>query len=124
MGALVQQNAAAFTGPGGAPVTGIVIALGTVPVGDNPDGPADSSVLAGVHQLPHFAVYVVGTLVKHHAENHFRMLFGFLVHLPDLFGIDAGRLLAHDVKAAFHAFNGVFGMVIMGNTDMAGIDET
>ena len=123
VGALVQKNAAAFAGPGSAPVAGIVIALRTIPGGNNPDCPADLTIFPGVNQFTHLAVYMIGALVKHHAKDNFRMLFGFFVHLADLFGIDACRLLAHHMKAPLHAFNGIFGMIIMRHADVAGIDQ-
>ena len=84
VGALVQKNSSALTRPGCTPVSRIIVCLRAVPVGDYPVGAADLSVNAGLHKLTHFAIYAVGTLIEHHAENCVRVLFGFFVHAADV----------------------------------------
>ena len=56
MGALVQQNTAAFTCPSSTPCTGIIINLGTIPVSNNPVYTLDCSQFATVYQFMHFAI--------------------------------------------------------------------
>lgn len=65
----------------------------------------DGAQLPAVHQLFHFPVYMVGTLVEHHTEHHARPLGG-LVHLPHLLGVHARRLLHHDVQPALEGLHG------------------
>ena len=123
VGALVQKHAAALAGPGGAPAALIEIALGTVPVRDDPVGAADAAVLAGLHQLPHLAVDAVGALVEHQAEHHLRVLVRHLIHLPHLLGVYAGGLFHHHVDGALHALDGQPGVVVVGHGDDARVHE-
>ena len=123
VGALVHQNTATLTGPGGPPIAGIVISLGAIPVGDEPVGTADLAVLAGLDQLTHFPVDGVGSLVEHHAEYHIVFL-GFLVHPAHLLGIHTGRFFHQHMDPLFHAGHGILGMIVVGNRNNAGIDHS
>src|SRR5699024_1541228 len=68
--ALVQQYAAAFSVPGSPPAAGIVIALGPVPVCDDPVDSADGAQLPALYHIVHSPVNAVGSLVKHHGKDH------------------------------------------------------
>ena len=98
MGALIEKYASAFSAPGGAPCAGIIIALGTEPVGDQPVGTADGAHFAAFNDFLHFSVYAVGALVEHDGEN-LVALCGIFVELTNSFGINAGGLFAHGVMS-------------------------
>ena len=112
VGALVQQYAAAFTVPSGAPGAGIIIGLGAVPVGDDPVYPLNCTQFSAVHQLVHLTVYAVGALVKHHAK-HLAALFSGLVHFPHCQGVHTGRLFAHDVQSLFKGADSQRGVLVV-----------
>ena len=122
MGALVQQHAAAFAFPGGAPVAGIVVNLRAVPVGDDPVDPLQLTQLAAVDHLVHLAVDAVGALVEHHGKD-LAALFGGLVHLPHGLGVDARGLLAHDVQTGRESLHGQRGMLVVGSADVHGVAQ-
>ena len=124
MGALVQQNTAAFSCPGSTPITGIVIRLAAIPVGDQPVGAANASVFSGVYKFTHFAVDAVGSLVEHQTKYDLRVLGCFFVHFTDLLGIDTGRFFHHDMNAAFHTFDGEGGVVIVRRANKAGVNKS
>mgnify|MGYP003299784574 CR=1 FL=1 len=77
--------------------------------------------------IDHFldlAVDAVGALVEHHAELDFGMTGSFLVHFPNLLGVNTGGLFHHDVDAPLHALHSITGMVIVGDSHDAAVDET
>ena len=123
MGALVQQDAAALAGPGGPPSAGVIVALGAVPVRDQPGDALEGPELAAVDHFLELAVNAVGPLVEHHREGQFRMAVGLLVHLPDLEGVDAGRLFDQDVQAVPHGVDGQRGVLIVGHADHDGFAD-
>ncbi len=124
MGTLVQQHAAALSGPGSPPRAGIIIALGPVPVRNNPAGTADASEIAGLHQLPHLPVDAVGPLIEHQPEHHLRMPVRCLIHFPHLSGVDSRRFFHHHMDGALHALDGQSGMVIVRRGHNARVDQT
>ncbi|MNP35045.1 hypothetical protein D3C76_1283610 [compost metagenome] len=122
MGVLVDQRAAAFPFPGGTPGAGIMVALGTVPVGNDPYGAFDAAQLSAFHQVPDLLVHRVGALVVHDAEQ----LVGFLgrfVHFQHLLGMHARRLLHQHMQPMLEALDGKDGMVIVGHGDQHSVDQ-
>ncbi|MMZ60353.1 hypothetical protein D1872_224370 [compost metagenome] len=117
---LVQQHAAAFTGPGGPPAAGIVVALRPVPVGDDPVRPPDLAQLPGEHQVPQFGVKGIGALVVHNPE--FPAGFGGgQVHVPDGFGVDAGGFFDQDMVIAFKSLRRQCRVIVMRGSNQDGI---
>ena len=110
--ALVQKNASAFSTPGRAPGSGIIICLRAVPVGNDPIRTPNAAVRTALYQLAHFPINVIRPLIKHHAENYVGFS-GTLIHLPDLLRIYARRLFHHHVKSLFHGRNCKSRVVVM-----------
>ena len=98
---LVQQHAAALSGPGRAPRTAVVIALGTEPVGDGPVDPDDFAEFAVFDHLLDLPVRLAGALVEHEGETEFGVLRVRVNHLlrPALGHRD--RLLAEHGESLF-----------------------
>lgn len=68
VGALVDEDAAAFAFPGGAPFTGGVVGVGAEPVGDGPGDAGDGAELAVAEEVADFLIERVGALVEHEGE--------------------------------------------------------
>ena len=69
VGTLVQQYAAPFSVPGGAPSAGIVVSLAAIPVCNQPAHALQCAVLSALDDFMHLAVDAVGALIEHHAED-------------------------------------------------------
>ena len=119
---LVEQHAAAFPFPGGAPAAGVVVTLRAIPVGDDPVGAADLAQLAAVDQIFHFLIQRVGPLVIHDAEHHVA-LPGAGVHLLDLRGVDACWLLTQGMNAVAHRQHRQVRVIVMRRGDNDRIDK-
>src|SRR5699024_8611752 len=74
MRGLVDQDAAAFAAPGGAPFALLIVAVRAPPGVDDPVGAADLAELAGSDDLLDLLVELVGALVEHDAERDVRVL--------------------------------------------------
>ena len=60
---LVQQHAATFSVPGRLPARRIIIALITIPVGDDPVDTSQLPKFAALDHFVKFSVYTVGSLI-------------------------------------------------------------
>ena len=69
MRTLIQQNAAALTGPGSSPGTRIIVFLRPVPVGDNPAHALDGAQFFVFHHPSDCTVYAVCPLVEHQCQG-------------------------------------------------------
>ena len=119
MGALVQQHAAAFPGPGGPPGAGIIILLGPVPVGDDPVHPFDGAHFTAVQQAFHGPVDAVGPLVEHEGQG-FPGLFRRADHFLRPVRLHSRRLLAQHVQPGFQRSHRQRFMLVVGRGNQHG----
>ena len=122
MGTLIQQHTTAFTCPGSPPGATIVISLGAIPVGDDPNKPLGRTDGTAMYQLIHLLIQRVCPLVEHQCKD-LAALFCGLVHNPYLLGVNTGRLLAEHVIALFEGFCSNHRVQIMGGGDNDGIAD-
>ena len=123
MRALVEKDAAALAGPGGAPAAGGVVGLGAKPVGDDPIYTADLAEFAGADEIADFLVIRVGALVEHRRED----LFFIFMRGEEAFAVgfvDRDRLLDHDVQTGLEGVDAERGVLVMRRGDDDGVDET
>ena len=116
MRALVQEDAAAFTGPGRAPGSGIVIFLGSVPVRHNPVHPLDFSEFTGGEDIVDSPVHAVGSLVEHECEG-FPGFAGHFTHMPCSPGGYGSRFFTQHMFSVFHGGYSQFFMSVMRYAD-------
>ena len=121
--ALVEQHAAPFARPCGAPAAGIIIGLRPIPVGDQPVGAFDRTHLARSNDLLHFAVNMIGALIKHHGKHTVRFC-RHLIHAADLFCIHAGRLFAHDMQVILHRLDRQTRVIVMRHRNMHRVHQS
>ena len=121
MGSLVDQNAAAFSAPGGAPLGLTVVGIRTPPGVDDPAGTADLAQLAGLHNGLDLLIELIGSLVEHDAESNLRVGLAAVDHLLHVLGTDAGRLLTDNIHAVLHGVNGHFVVQVVGDSGDDGI---
>ena len=122
MRALVGQDAAALAAPGGAPVAGIVVVLGAVPVGDDPVDTADLAKVAGLNQVLDLDVRVTGALVQHDALHKLRMLGALRKKTLRVSLVDAQGLLDVEVHPVVHGHDRQVGMLEVGNLNHHKVD--
>src|SRR5262245_18987082 len=84
MEALIQQYAAAFAFPGGAPIAAGVVGFGAIPIGINPADAHECSKLAVVDDFLNFLIAWLDAKLKHAREDHARMI---LMRSNQSFGI-------------------------------------
>ena len=128
MGALIEQNATTFSGPGRTPTAAVVIPLASKPVGDGPTNPSDLAQFARINQLLDVLVMFVGALIEHGSKDLFvRMSVGADELLAISF-VHRNGFLHQEMIAGFQCGDTDSGVVIVrrGNeygVAVAGIDE-
>jgi len=68
MGALIHQNAAAFTFPGSSPGICFIIMICSEPIGNNPINPENPSESSVINELLQFLITRFSAPIEHHAE--------------------------------------------------------
>ena len=121
MRALVDQHAAAFSGPGASPSALIVISLRTVPVRDYPVYTLDTAQPAAFDEFLCETVQLVGALVIHYAEYEFGFGSRDLVHLSDRLRIHARGFFDKCVQPFFQRVDGDYGVIVVRSGDKDGV---
>jgi len=110
---LIEEHAAAFAFPSGAPAAAGVVGLGTKPVGDDPVHADDRAELARLNELADLRVTRLGAKLEHRAEH----LFGAPGRRADeplrVRLVRGDRLLDHEVQARFQRVDALRGMLRM-----------
>ena len=122
MRALVEQNAAAFAFPCCSPGGGVVVGLGSVPVGDDPDNTLQLTELTALNHFTHLLMLGVGALVVHDTEGQLRMCLCDFVHFHNLLGVNTDRLFGEDMQTCFKCFDGDDRMQIVRRCDQNCVD--
>ena len=120
MRSLIQQDATAFAGPGCPPGTGIIVVLGPVPVGNDPDRALQITQFTVCDHFLGLGKQRVGSLIEHNTED----LSGFpgsLVHLLCNSDTDIHRLFHQDMLACLHGSHGNFTVERVRNRHHNGI---
>ena len=124
MGALIEKNASAFAAPGCAPITGIIVILRAVPLGDEPACSSDLTELTRCDNVVHLAVNGICALIEHHTEVKLGMLICLCDHLAHLKCINARRLFTHNVKTVLERLDCKIGVEIMRNCDKDRVNKS
>ncbi len=122
MGALIEQDAAAFALPGRPPGAGIIISLGAKPCGNDPVDAAEGTNFTGGNQPFKFFVNGLGALVEHSGED----LFFGLVSGDEFFAIgfvNGNRFFYKDVESGLQGGDTDGGMEIMRGSDQNGVGD-
>ena len=119
---LVEQDAATFPFPGGAPAAGVVVALRAIPVGDDPVGAADLAQLAAVDKVFYLLIKRVRALVVHDAKHHVA-LPGAGVHLLHLRRVYPRRFFTQGMNAVAHRQHRQARMLVVRRRDNHRVDK-
>lgn len=121
MGALVEEDAAAFAFPCGAPAAGSVVGFGAEPVGAVPEDAADGAEFAVGDETLDLLVDGVGAELEHGAED----LLGALVGGDETFAVgfvDGEGFFDHDMEAGVERGDAHGGVEVVRGGDEDGVD--
>ena len=121
--ALVHRGAAAVEFPRAAPVTAVVVALASVPGGNDPGDTADVAEDTGFNVALQGLAHRALALVEHNAEDQ-AALFGGFVHFPNGAGENTGGLFGKNVNALGKCLLCDNRVEIVGGGDDDGVDDT
>ncbi len=128
MGTLIEQDAAAFAGPGGPPSPAGIVGGGAKPISDDPIDAPDFAQFARLDERADFPVKRVRPLIEHGGKD---LAAAPLVGGDEFFAIllvDGNRFLNQHMQAVFERVDSNGGMGEMGSGDehgvhLAGADE-
>ena len=122
MRALIEEHAAAFAGPRGAPTAEFIVRLGAEPIRDDPVDAADRAEFAVVDEFAHLSVIGIGALIEHGGEDLFRIL----VRGDEAFAVgflDGNRFLHEHMQAVLQGIDADGGVIVVRRGDEHGIDS-
>ena len=124
VGALIEQDAAAFALPGGAPAARRVVCFGPVPRRDDPADPLQVPQLASIKELLELLEGRARTQLKHRREN---LAAALLVRGNEALTVrlvDRDGLLNQDVQALLEGVNADRRVVVVRRRDDDSVDLT
>ena len=120
--ALVEQHAAAFAFPRGAPAAALEIDLGAKPVGHNPEHTYEVAQFAALHDLANLLITRFDAELEHTGEHLVRMCVGLGDEPLGIRLVCGDRFFHHDVEAGLKRGDAKRGVLIMWCSDEQRVD--